>query len=48
MGELDKVGAWAKTVGQWLGDSPYKAATAMGVAFVAGAGWVAFLGAWPF
>lgn len=36
MGTKEKVGAWAKLVGDWAGDSPYKAATLAAVFFVLG------------
>ncbi len=37
--ETEKVGQWAKAVGQWAGDSPYKAAT-LAIVFTL-IGWIA-------
>ena len=36
-GSKDKVSAWARTVGAWVGDSPWKAATFGVACAVAGA-----------
>ncbi len=41
---LEKAGAWARTVGQWVGDSPYKAVTFAGACILFGY----LLNIWPF
>ena len=36
MNVKDKATAWARTVGDWVGDNPYKAATFGAVCFILG------------
>ena len=46
---IDKtdVGAWARTVGQWVGDSPTKAVTFGVACALLGSVWGGWFGFWP-